>query len=255
MMTFLLQAVTTDTLIIRQVPTVRSGAEQVVFAIAGIAPLITLLLALLIAVFFYRMWRSQQQLLAQLGRLSDKVDPMIESAVAAAENVQDLTDAVRKDAVAAAAALSEATSRVRDAVSGVADRIDDFGNLLGRVHEKADAVVDVAGAAISTLKWGANALNPMRKRKSRLAKGRTVVEDEELDEDEEVEDELETEHDGDADAHLEARSARVEARRAARVAARAAAKADEATARAGETTADTPAKPAKRRRRGRRTAS
>jgi hypothetical protein len=39
-------------------------------------------------------------------------------------------------------------------VSGIADRIDDFGDLLGRVTEKAEAVADVAGAAVSTIKAG-----------------------------------------------------------------------------------------------------
>ena len=173
MMTNLLQAAA-DTLVFRQVPPVRTGFEQAVFIAAGLAQIVTLLVVILLVLIFWRMWKAQQAIQEQLGRLSSKVDPMIASATAAAENVRVLTDAVRTDAVAAAEALSEATERVRDSVAGIADRVDDFGDLLGRLHQKADAVVDVAGAAISTLKWGARALNPTGPRRKRRAAAEEV---------------------------------------------------------------------------------
>lgn len=174
MMTNLLQAAA-DTLIFRQVPPVRTGFEQSVFVAAGLAQIVTLLVVILLVLIFWRMWKAQQAITDQLARLSSKVDPMIASATAAAENVRVLTDAVRTDAVAAAEAMSEATERVRDSVAGIADRVDDFGDLLGRLHQKADAVVDVAGAAISTLKWGAGMLNPAARRRKRRAAAEEVA--------------------------------------------------------------------------------
>ena len=75
-----------------------------------------------------------------------------------------LTDTVRRDAGAAAEALSDATARVRDAVRGIADRIDDVGELLGRVTAKADAVVDVASAAASTIEVGKKLWESRRER-------------------------------------------------------------------------------------------
>ncbi len=152
-MTLLLQ-IATDTLIVRQVTPDRAGLDQVVFVTAGIAQIVTLVVVVMLAFIFFRMWKAQQAMQEQLGRLASKVDPMITSATAAAENVRELTDAVKQDAMAAAEALSNATERVRDAVSGIADRIDEFGDLLGRVTEKAEAVADVAGAAVSTIKAG-----------------------------------------------------------------------------------------------------
>ncbi|MHB1094827.1 MAG: hypothetical protein ACYC3F_01510 [Gemmatimonadaceae bacterium] len=152
-MTPLLQ-IATDTLIVRQVTPDRAGLDQVVFVTAGIAQIVTLVVVVMLAFIFFRMWKAQQAMQEQLGRLASKVDPMITSATAAAENVRELTDAVKQDAMAAAEALSNATERVRDAVSGIADRIDEFGDLLGRVTEKAEAVADVAGAAVSTIKAG-----------------------------------------------------------------------------------------------------
>jgi len=136
-----------DTLLVRQVPPDRTGFEQVVFVAAGLAQIVTLVVVVLLAVIFFRMWKAQP-------RLSEQVDPMLASATAAAENVRDLTEAVKENAVAAADALSNATERVRDSVSGIADRIDDFGALLGRVTDKAEAVADVAEAAVSTFKAG-----------------------------------------------------------------------------------------------------
>jgi HAMP domain-containing protein len=143
-----------DTLLVRQVPPDRTGFEQVVFVAAGLAQVVTLVVVVLLAVIFFRMWKAQQAMQEQLRRLSEQVDPMIASATAAAENVRDLTEAVKDNAVAAADALSNATERVRDSVSGIADRIDDFGALLGRVTDKAEAVADVAEAAVSTFKAG-----------------------------------------------------------------------------------------------------
>jgi len=173
MMTNLLQ-VAADTLVFRQVPPVRTGFEQAVFVAAGLAQIVTLLVVILLVLIFWRMWKAQLAIQEQLGRLSSKVDPMIASATAAAENVRVLTDAVKTDAVAAAEALSEATERVRDSVAGVADRVDDFSDLLGRLHQKADSIVDVAGAAITTLKWGANALNPAARRRKRRAEAEEI---------------------------------------------------------------------------------
>lgn len=156
-----------DTVIVRQVPPIRTGFEEAIFVAAGLAQVVTLVVVVLLALIFHRMWKAQQLVHEQLARLTSKVDPMIASATSAAENVRVLTDVVRKDAVLAAEALSDATARVRDSVSGIADRIDDFGELLGRVTGKADAVADVAGAALHTIKWGARVLRPESGRKRR----------------------------------------------------------------------------------------
>ncbi|MDQ8154860.1 MAG: hypothetical protein P3B98_09360 [Gemmatimonadota bacterium] len=143
-----------DTLLVRQVPPDRTGFESLVFIAGGAAQVVTLVVVILLAVIFFRMWKAQQAMQAELSKLGSKIDPMIASATSAAENVRVLTDAVRHDAVAAAEALSEATTRVRDSVSGIADRIDDFGELMGRVTDKTEAVAEVAGAAATAIKAG-----------------------------------------------------------------------------------------------------
>jgi hypothetical protein len=153
-----------DTLLVRPVPPTRSGFEQVVYTASGLTQVVTLLLLILLCVIFYRMWKAQQAMQEQLARLATKVDPMIASATSAAENVRVLTDVVKRDAAAAAEALSAATTRVRDSVSGIADRIDDVGELLGRVTDKAEAVAEVAGAAVSTIKAGSRLFRNQKER-------------------------------------------------------------------------------------------
>jgi HAMP domain-containing protein len=162
-MTSLLR-IATDTLLVRPVPPARSGFEQVVYTASGLTQVATLLLLVLLCVIFYRMWKAQQAMQEQLARLATKVDPMIASATSAAENVRVLTDVVKRDAAAAAEALSAATTRVRDSVSGIADRIDDVGELLGRVTDKAEAVAEVAGAAVSTIKAGSRLFRSQKER-------------------------------------------------------------------------------------------
>ena len=148
-----------DTMLVRQVSPDRSGFEQVVFVAGGLSQIVTLVVVALLAVIFFRMWKAQLAMQEQLSRLASKVDPMIASATTAAENVRVLTDVMRKDAVAAADALAEATGRVRDSVGGIADRIDEFGALVGRVTQKADAVADIASAAATTIRAGSRLLD------------------------------------------------------------------------------------------------
>ena len=41
-------------------------------------------------------------------------------------------------------------------------RVDDFNDLLGKVHKKADAIVEVGGMAADGLKWGAQKIKDRR---------------------------------------------------------------------------------------------
>lgn len=157
-----------DTLLVRQVPPARTGFEQTVFVAAGLAQIVTLVVVVLLAMIFFRMWKAQQAIQQEIGRLSAKVDPMIASGTAAAENVRALTDTVRRDAAQAAQALTEATSRVRDSVAGIADRIDDVGTMIGRVQEKADTVIAVASAALGAVEVAARRKR-QRARRARAA--------------------------------------------------------------------------------------
>src|ERR1035437_9330761 len=120
---FLLQAVAAhDTLIMRQVPPVRSWFEQVVFIASGISTLLVLvLIAGLVAAMF----------------------------------------AVRRSVQRAHEALDR---RIAD----FGKRVDDFNDLLGKVHRRAETVVEVGGMAMDGIAWGAKKLGSRRRRREKM---------------------------------------------------------------------------------------
>ena len=117
---FLLQAVAAhDTVIMRQVPPVRSWFEQVVFIASGISTLLVLvLIAGLVAAMF----------------------------------------AVRRSVQRAHEALDR---RIAD----FGKRVDDFNDLLGKVHRRAETVVEVGGMAMDGIAWGAKKIGERRRRR------------------------------------------------------------------------------------------
>src|SRR5471032_989085 len=124
---FLLQAVAAhDTVIMRQVPPVRTWLEQLVFVASGISTLLVLVLisGLVMAMFAIR--RSVQRAHEALDR------------------------------------------RIADFWK----RVDDFNDLLGKVHRRADTVVEVGGMAMDGIAWGAKKFGEgrRRRRKSRADK-------------------------------------------------------------------------------------
>jgi hypothetical protein len=124
---FLLQAVAAhDTVIMRQVPPVRTWFEQLVFVASGISTLLVLVLisGLVMAMFAIR--RSVQRAHEALDR------------------------------------------RIAD----FGKRVDDFNDLLGKVHRRADTVVEVGGMAMDGIAWGAKKFGEgrRRRRKSRADK-------------------------------------------------------------------------------------
>jgi hypothetical protein len=67
-------------------------------------------------------------------------------------------------------------------VAEFGERVDDFNELLEKVHRKADALVEVGGLAADGLKWGAQKLRDRHAAKSH------EIEDEAADEDEDAPD-------------------------------------------------------------------
>lgn len=127
---FLLQAVAAhDTVIMRQVPPVRTWFEQVVFVASGISTLLILVLitGLVIAMFAIR--RSVQRAHEALDR------------------------------------------RVAD----FGQRVDDFNDLLGKVHRRAETVVEVGGMAMDGIAWGAKKFGEGRRRRRKSRADRAAA--------------------------------------------------------------------------------
>jgi hypothetical protein len=117
---FLLQAVAAhDTVIMRQVPPVRTWFEQVVFVASGISTLLILILITGLVVAMFAIRRSVQRAHEALDR------------------------------------------RVAD----FGKRVDDFNDLLGKVHRRAETVVEVGGMAMDGIAWGAKKFGEGRRRR------------------------------------------------------------------------------------------
>ena len=127
---FLLQAVAAhDTVIMRQVPPVRTWFEQVVFVASGVS---TLLILVLIAWILWAMF------------------------------------AVRRSVQKAHEALDR---RVAD----FGKRVDDFNDLLGKVHRRAETVVEVGGMAMDGIAWGAKKFGEGRRRRRKSRADRAAA--------------------------------------------------------------------------------
>jgi hypothetical protein len=102
---------------------------------------------------------------AKLEALAHALHPLLVEATATSQSVKLTADLIREDVTKMHEAISETSTRVRKTVGDLANRVDDFNELLGKVHQTADSVVDIAGTTIKGLAWGARALRERRRRR------------------------------------------------------------------------------------------
>jgi len=81
--------------------------------------------------------------------------------------------------VVAMFAVRRSVQRAHEALDKrVADfgrRVDDFNELLGKVHRRAETVVDVGGMAMDGIAWGAKKLGNRRRRRKKLRADRAAA--------------------------------------------------------------------------------
>ncbi len=170
------QAITAhDTLLVRALPPVRSGFEQVAFVASGLT---SILLLVLVVLAHHRPVRGARSGRARRARDSDvllkDLRPLVEQALAASESVKQTADHIHQEVTSVHESVQATTNRVRKTVSDFADRVDDFNDLLGKVHQRADQAVEVASTAIAGLAWGARTLKSRRKKKKRKRRARSA---------------------------------------------------------------------------------
>src|ERR1035437_7775179 len=81
--------------------------------------------------------------------------------------------------VVAMFAIRRSVQRAHEALDRrVADfgkRVDDFNDLLGKVHRRAETVVEVGGMAMDGIAWGAKKLGSRRRRRKKLRADRAAA--------------------------------------------------------------------------------
>lgn len=165
-------AAAADTLIVRQVPAIRTGFEQFVFVLSGVMSLLAVLLLAVTIWLILTLRARTQETRAQVDALLLEVRPLI----AKAGTLIDDASAAARNAIAiverSSATVKFADARVRRSVTTLADHVDEVSALIGRVSQAASRVESVATTTVAGLKFGARALGLSRRKKRKPSKQR-----------------------------------------------------------------------------------
>ena|SRR5579862_7897633 len=151
-----------DTVLVRPLPPVRSGLEQFFFVSSGVASVLTVVLLLFLIAAVYATWRGAAAAGRRMDALLDELSPMIEQATALSASVHKTAELIQQDVASVSEGVQETSARVKHSVGDLADRVDDFNRLLGKVHARADTAVEVGGAAMEGIAWGVKKLRGKR---------------------------------------------------------------------------------------------
>src|ERR1700676_5009597 len=137
-----------DTVLVRPVMPARTGVEQLFFYAAGLTSILTLLLVGMLVVALFWIRRAAAAAGERMDGLLAELRPMLRQAAETNESVRKAADLILEEVTLVQAGLHETGARVKQTVAELADRADDFNDLLGKVHDRADAFVEVAGTAV-----------------------------------------------------------------------------------------------------------
>lgn len=165
-------AAAADTLIVRQVPAVRSGFEQFVLVASGFAAVLAIVLLVVAIRLLLAVRAKADDTRAKLDALLVELHPLTRNANAMVEEVTETARSVNEVVARSRETIAFADERVRKSVTLLADRVDDVSALVGRVHGTAKRVESVATTTVAGIKFGARALGLSRKRKKKKAKDR-----------------------------------------------------------------------------------
>lgn len=166
-------AAAADTLIVRQVPSVRSGVEQFVLVASGLAAVLAMVLIVVAILLLLAVRSKADETRAKLDELLVELRPLTRSANAMVEEVTETARTVNEVVEQARDTIAFADARVRKSVTLLADRVDDVSALIGRVHGAAERVESVATTTVAGIKFGARALGlSKKKRKAKRRKRR-----------------------------------------------------------------------------------
>jgi hypothetical protein len=171
-------AIARDTLLVRPVPPIRTTFEQTIFVAQGI---LVIFAVFLIPLSIYGALVMRKAALAAEQKIDALLDELRPLAAHVKEAVKETAEMVRTDVAMVHDTVQVATDRVKQTVVQLADRVDDFNDLLGNVHEKASMAIDVAGTAMSGLAWGARTLRDRRAARKAKKRSRDMPQVKDLD--------------------------------------------------------------------------
>ena len=165
-MILLLQlAAAADTVLVRNVPPVRTTFEQIVFVASGLTSILLLLLVVVLVVGLLVLRAKADQVQGKLDKLIADLSPMAANANEMSIEVREVARNVNAMVADSRTTVTLVNDRVRKSVVKLTDEIDDLSDMVGRVNTTAERVSGIASTAMTGLKVGASALGFGRKRK------------------------------------------------------------------------------------------
>lgn len=164
-MLFLQVAAVADTMIVRQVPPVRTAFEQLVFVASGLTSILTLLVVIVVLVMLVGMRQAAIALQAKLDEVLTELRPLTQNANAASQDLREATAMAKEMVAESRETVALANARVRETVDDLSDRVAELSDIIARVTRTAQRVASVAATAIGGLKAGARMFGIGRKQK------------------------------------------------------------------------------------------
>lgn len=163
-------AAAADTLIVRQLPPVRSTFEQIVFVASGITSILLLVVLIAVLIGMVALRNKTDDLRQKVDDLIADLRPMAKSATATAEQVREVAAKVNTMVDDSKDTVRVVNSRVRKSTRVMTTRVNELSELIGRISRSAERVSAIAGTAMGGIKFGARALGLGRKKKGKKSK-------------------------------------------------------------------------------------
>lgn len=154
-----------DTVLVRQVPAVRTAFEHIVFVASGLTSILTLLLVLVILLMLWGMRAAAQALQAKLDDVLQELRPLTQNANAASVDVREVAALAKAMVAESRETVAMANERVRESVTELTDRVDELSAMVSKVMRAASRVAGFATTTIGGLKAGARLFGIGRKKK------------------------------------------------------------------------------------------
>lgn len=163
-MYFLQLAAVADTVMVRQVPPVRTVFEQVVFVASGLTSVLTLLVVIVLLYVLFRLRDTSRDLMGKLDQLLVELRPAASNAREASVDVREAAAVAKAMVIESRETVAIANERVRETVEELTDRVNELSAIIGKVTRMATRVGAIAGTAIGGLKAGARMMGIGRKK-------------------------------------------------------------------------------------------
>lgn len=163
-------AAAADTVLVRQVPPLRTAFEQLVFVASGLTSILTLLLVLVILLMLLGMRAAAQALHGKLDEVLKELRPLTQNANAASVDVREAAAMAKAMVAESRATVTMANEKVRESVTELTERVNELSGIISKASRAAMRVASIYTTTVGGLKAGARMFGIGRKKKSSAAR-------------------------------------------------------------------------------------